>query len=182
MAISERRGGVVTLPNLLSLVRLALAPVFIVVSSDIVRMAILIVAVATEWLDGWLARHLGQTTRTGELLDPTADRLFVLSALAAMIAQGRLAAWELALLLFRDVFTALGGAVVALLHLPVALRARRPGKWVTTLQLLTLALLIVAPAYATGPVVLTGVAGVVAAADYLRFGVVSLRGARAQTH
>ena len=67
-----------TIPNLLSLLRLALVPVFLylIVSSQ-PGFAFLVLAVAsfTDWLDGYLARRLNQITRLGALLDPAADRL-----------------------------------------------------------------------------------------------------------
>jgi cardiolipin synthase len=67
-----------TIPNVLSMLRLALVPpflVFIVLGDYVAALVILIVASFTDLLDGYLARRLGQVTRLGQLLDPAADRL-----------------------------------------------------------------------------------------------------------
>ena len=73
-----------TIPNILSMLRLALVPVFLVfiVQGDyVVSLVVLIVASLTDLLDGYLARRLGQVTRLGQLLDPAADRLYIFAAL-----------------------------------------------------------------------------------------------------
>lgn len=164
-----------TWPNLFTMIRMAMAPLFLLARGDAERGAVLAVAGLTEWLDGWLARRLEQTSRIGEVLDPIADRLFMVCALAAFLADGRILLWELAVLLARDIFTALTGVVVLALGLRVRLKARRAGKWVTTLQLFTLVLLLVRPAWILPAVAVVGAASLVAIVDYAVAGLCSPR-------
>ena len=96
-----------TIPNALSALRLLGVPVFfwliIGPESDGLALAILIVSSFTDWLDGYLARRLNQFSRLGELLDPLADRLYVVAALAALYIRDLLPIWVVVLLILRDV-------------------------------------------------------------------------------
>ena len=94
-----------TIPNLLSLLRLALVPVFLylIVSSQ-PGLAFLVLAVAsfTDWLDGYLARRLNQITRLGALLDPAADRLYIFATLIGLAITNAIPAWLPAVVIGRD--------------------------------------------------------------------------------
>jgi cardiolipin synthase len=96
-----------TIPNALSGLRLLGVPVFfwLIVGpqSDGLALAILIASSFTDWLDGYLARRLNQFSRLGELLDPLADRLYVVAALAALYIRDLLPIWVVVLLILRDV-------------------------------------------------------------------------------
>ena len=96
-----------TIPNALSGLRLLGVPVFfwLIVGpeNDGLALAILIVSSFTDWLDGYLARKLNQFSRLGELLDPLADRLYVVAALAALYIRDVLPIWVVVLLILRDV-------------------------------------------------------------------------------
>lgn len=76
---------VLTVPNLISVVRLLGVPLFLylllVSEQDLAAVVVLTVGGSTDWLDGWLARRTGQVSRLGELLDPVADRLYILATL-----------------------------------------------------------------------------------------------------
>ena len=135
-----------TLPNLLSFARLPLAIAFVVVGSTGVRVAILIAASLTDLLDGWLARRMG-TTRLGALLDPIADKTFVLLAVSTLLFSGGLSIRDFLVVLSRDIATAIGFCVAYLLPGldPAEFRARWPGKLVTVLQLASLFALLVRP-------------------------------------
>lgn len=165
-ATSPRRERWLTPPTVLTLLRLALAPAFLLAPNDVWRGAVLIAASLTEFLDGWLARRTGQTSRIGELLDPVADRVFVLAALLTFIRLGRLDLGGLLLLLIRDLFTAVAAGVARLLRLPLRFRARLAGKIVTALQLLALVVLLVWPALIKPLLIVVALAGVVAIVDY----------------
>ncbi|MEU7618981.1 CDP-alcohol phosphatidyltransferase family protein [Micromonospora rifamycinica] len=82
---------VLTLPNLISFVRLLGVPLFLwlflVVEADVVAIVVLAVGGTSDWVDGWMARRLGQVSRLGELLDPLADRLYILATLLAFTAR-----------------------------------------------------------------------------------------------
>lgn len=105
-----------TLPNALSVLRLAGVPVFLylllVPRADLAALVVLAVGALTDWLDGKLARWLDQTSRIGELLDPAADRLYILAALAAFVVRDIIPLWLAVLLVGRDVV--LAGCLVVL--------------------------------------------------------------------
>ena len=94
-----------TLPNLLSLLRLALVPVFlylILTNQPLIAFLVLALASFTDWLDGYLARKLNQVTRIGALLDPAADRLYIFATLIGLAITGSIPAWLPAVVIGRD--------------------------------------------------------------------------------
>lgn len=102
-AVSDR---VLTVPNVISLVRLVLVPVFavlIAVGNDGWALVVLAVSGASDWLDGVLARRLGQVSKLGQMLDPAADRLFILVTLLGLAWRDLVPWWLVAVLVARDV-------------------------------------------------------------------------------
>jgi cardiolipin synthase (CMP-forming) len=164
-----------SVPNLLSLVRLPLAIAFLLTSQTAVRVVIIVAAAVSDYLDGWWARTRGPRTSTGALLDPITDKVFVVVALISFAVHGVLATWQLFVLLARDIFVAVGFLAVRLFRLDVPLEARFPGKLVTTLQLAAVLVLTLVPAATTALVSVTAVAGAWAILDYGRTGFVALR-------
>ena len=158
----------VTLPNAISLSRVALAAGFVAVEGSAPRLALIATASLTDFLDGWLARRRRVPSRFGALLDPVADRLFMLSVIASYVAGGLLAPWEGVALFFRDVMSVVGWFVarsVSWLR-PIRFRARPIGKVVTVGQLVTVVAVLLAPALVHPLVLLVGALGVAATADY----------------
>ena len=105
-----------TLPNILSMLRLALVPVFlvfIVLGDYVAALVILVIASLTDLLDGYLARRLRQVTRLGELLDPAADRLYIFAALVGLAANELVQWWIVVVIVARDVFLLSLGVVLA---------------------------------------------------------------------
>ncbi|GAA2350594.1 CDP-alcohol phosphatidyltransferase family protein [Saccharopolyspora halophila] len=96
-----------TLPNLLSVVRLAGVPLFLWLllgpQSDLLALLVLVVSGITDWLDGKLARWLNQYSRIGELLDPAADRLYIVATLAAFVLRDVIPWWAAVALVGRDI-------------------------------------------------------------------------------
>ena len=96
-----------TIPNALSAARLLGVPVFfwLIVGpeKDGLALIILVISSFTDWLDGYLARRLNQFSRLGELLDPLADRLYVVAALIALFVRELIPIWVVVALLLRDV-------------------------------------------------------------------------------
>jgi cardiolipin synthase len=107
-----REGGdpearIVTVPNALSALRLVGIPVFLwlvlVEEADVWAFVVLVVAGATDWLDGYLARRLDQGTRLGVLLDPLVDRLYIAATILGLAIRGVIPWWLVAVLVARDV-------------------------------------------------------------------------------
>ncbi|WP_305091492.1 CDP-alcohol phosphatidyltransferase family protein [Prescottella sp. R16] len=107
----EPTDRIVTIPNLLSLVRLAGVPVFLYLllgpQADGWALAILMLSGFTDWADGKLARLLNQMSRLGALLDPFVDRLYVITTLIAFVARDIIPWWVAAILIGRDLLLAL---------------------------------------------------------------------------
>jgi cardiolipin synthase (CMP-forming) len=84
-------GRILTVPNLISFARLLGVPLFLylflVARADGVAVAVLALGGTTDWVDGYVARRLRQVSRLGELLDPLADRLYILATLLALTAR-----------------------------------------------------------------------------------------------
>ncbi|MGW0504896.1 CDP-alcohol phosphatidyltransferase family protein [Micromonospora sp. NPDC003241] len=107
---------VLTLPNLISFVRLLGVPVFLylflVARADVAAIVVLAVGGTSDWVDGWIARRLRQVSRLGELLDPLADRLYILATLVAFTVR-EVVPWQFtAALLARELL--LAGSLVVL--------------------------------------------------------------------
>jgi cardiolipin synthase len=100
---------VLTVPNLISMLRLALVPVFavlIITSHDVAALLVLAFSGFTDWLDGAVARRLDQVSKLGQVLDPAADRLFILVTLVALAWRDVVPLWLLVVILSRDVLMA----------------------------------------------------------------------------
>ena len=95
-----------TIPNALSTLRLLGVPLFLWLllgpHADIAALVILAVSGFTDWADGVLARRLGQFSRLGELLDPAADRLYILATLVGLVARHGIPLWLALVLVGRD--------------------------------------------------------------------------------
>lgn len=107
-AQDRRTSAVFTIPNVLSMLRLAGVPLFLWLvlgpEEDVWALAVLMVSGITDWLDGYLARRLDQMSKLGEILDPVADRLYILATVFGL-AWRDIIPWWLALLLpARDLF------------------------------------------------------------------------------
>jgi cardiolipin synthase len=156
------------LPNLLSCSRLVLAAGFVASGATEARVGLIGVAAATDFLDGWLARRVHATSRWGALLDPIADRVFVLTVVGTFLFTGALSTSAYFILIMRDLATAVGFLVARIIPWlrPVEFKARILGKVVTVLQLFTLAAVLIAPLAV--PFLLAGVAtaSVLSIADY----------------
>jgi phosphatidylglycerophosphate synthase len=162
-----RSTSILTIPNLLSLARFPLAAAFLASSSVRMRTWILGLAALTDLLDGWLARR-GQSSQLGALLDPVADKTFVLIAVTAFLADGAISARDYLVVLSRDIMTVIGFFVATVTPgLKASMfKARLSGKVVTVLQLLALLLLLVRPAEFPSLIPLLAITSAWAVADY----------------
>jgi cardiolipin synthase len=107
-----------TLPNALSVLRLLGVPLFLWLllgpEADGWALVVLMVSGFTDWLDGKLARWLDQSSRLGALLDPAADRLYIVSTLIALAIRDIVPVWLVAVLVGREVV--LAGTLLVLRH------------------------------------------------------------------
>src|SRR5688500_16103257 len=141
------RGTFFNLPNSISLSCLLLAFLFVATGGVWQRIALILIAGFTDVLDGWLARRSRTASVAGALIDPIADRVFVLSAVTSYLIEGQLSTGQVFLFLARDIATAVGFIVARFIPglTAASFRARPVGKAVTVLQLVTLLAVIVAP-------------------------------------
>lgn len=103
-------------PNLLSILRLALVPVFLILlltEKHLLAIAVLALASLTDYLDGVFARKFNQVTRLGQLLDPAADRLYIFSTLIALSLTGHIPVWLAIIVVARDLMLGIVYPVLA---------------------------------------------------------------------
>lgn len=136
----------INVPNLLTLTRILLIPVFIVLFAtpdpdrSITAAIVFVVAAVTDLLDGYLARRSGQVTKLGKLLDPIADKLLVLSALILLVNVDRVSALVAILIIAREVAVTGIRAIAATEGMIIA--AETTGKYKMALQVVAIVLLI----------------------------------------
>lgn len=113
--VARARRAVLTVPNAISGLRLLLVPVFAVLlveNQDGWALLVLVVSGASDWLDGTLARAMDQRSRLGELLDPAADRLFILVTLAVLALRDVVPLWLVLVIVGRDLLLSVVLAVL----------------------------------------------------------------------
>jgi len=156
------------LPNTISLSRVVLTLAFVLVSGPWDRIALIAVAGFTDFIDGWLARHERSESTTGALLDPLADRVFVLVAISTYLVEGQLTTGQYFIFLTRDLATAVGFVVAKIIPTlrPAVFRARMLGKIVTVLQLLTLVAIVALPELTDLLIMTIGVVSLASIVDY----------------
>lgn len=165
------REALLWLLALLSLSRLAFAVLFVILTSGLARVLLVMLAGLTDFLDGWLARRYELTSRWGALLDPIADRAFVVVAFATIVFEGALTGLEFLIVIMRDLFTAIAFLFARSIRSlrTTEFRARFPGKVVTVLQLVTLLAVLLAPPLVVWLVIAVGVASIWAIGDYTAY-------------
>ena len=118
--VSDR---ILTIPNVITVVRLACLPVFLWLlfarENRVAAAALLGVLGATDFLDGYIARHFNQVSTVGKVLDPVADRLLFIVGVGAIVIDGSVPVWFAVVVLVREVLVA--GATLVL----AAMGARR---------------------------------------------------------
>jgi CDP-diacylglycerol--glycerol-3-phosphate 3-phosphatidyltransferase len=140
------RDELTDLPNLITLARIALIPAVLALTARggrgtaFLACGLFVLAAATDWLDGFLARRLGLVTVVGKFLDPLADKLIVLSTLVILVGAGRAPAWLTVLLMARELAVTGLRAIASQEGLVIA--AGTSGKIKTVFQLAGIALLL----------------------------------------
>lgn len=125
---------VITIPNLISFTRMLLIPLFawsfLTGGKDPLALSLLVVIGCTDWIDGYVARRIGQVSTLGKLLDPVADRLAIVVVLAALMFRGVVAFEVAAAVLLRDLIVSAVFPVLEAKGFP-RLSVNRTGKWAT---------------------------------------------------
>ena len=156
-------------PNLLTLFRMALIPVVVVLYfmpiAGVYVTAVFLLAGLTDWLDGYLARRLEQTSQFGEFLDPVADKLVVAAVLVLLVSDGDVLARVVSQKLFIVAVVVIIGREIAVSALRewVAQSGARAGMAVstlgkvkTTVQIIAIALLLYSQDLLGFPILLVG--------------------------
>ncbi len=169
-----------TLPNLLTMARIAVIPALVSVIyidgpiTAWIAFALFAAAAVTDYFDGWIARARGQLSDFGRVFDPIADKLLVAAALLMLVAVARAPVIAVGLILLREILiSGLREGLAGRIALPVS----RLAKWKTASQMVAIGVLLIAPAipavgllHAIGEGVLWFAAGLtcVTGLDYLR--------------
>jgi len=128
----------VSLPDQLTVARVAAVPVVVLLfawdfpNHAYWATAIFVVAMATDQIDGWLARRRGTSSPLGKLLDPVADKVLILATLVMLIGEGVAPAWMVALIVVREILVS--GLRLAAVERGVVLGARDLGRLKTWAQ------------------------------------------------
>jgi cardiolipin synthase len=113
----EATDRILTVPNVITLIRLGLLPVFLwllfVQENRAAAAGLLAVLGATDFLDGYIARHFHQVSELGKILDPVADRLLFFVAVGGILIDGSVPTWFAVAVLVREVLVAGGTLVLA---------------------------------------------------------------------
>lgn len=145
--------GFWSIPNLLTYGRIASAPLvgatFFIPGNmgPWIAFIIFVTASVTDYFDGYLARAWDQQSSLGRMLDPIADKLLVAVSILVLVADGILAGWTIwaaIIILMREILVS--GLREFLAELQVSVPVTRLAKWKTTLQLVAIAALLIAPA------------------------------------
>lgn len=136
-------GSLLSLPNLITLIRLCAVPFafWLVIDRALgAAFGLFVVAGASDAVDGWLARRLGGGTRLGAMLDPVADKALLVTMYVTLAVIGALPGWLATLVVFRDLLIVGGVLVLGLLGQPPAIRPLFVSKVNTLLQIVLVAL------------------------------------------
>ena len=119
----ERADAILTVPNVISLIRLCCLPLFLYLlfgrENRAAAAGLLAILGCTDWVDGYIARHYNQVSELGKILDPVADRLLFFVAAGGILIDGSVPTWFAVTVLVRETVVAIATLVLA------ALGARR---------------------------------------------------------
>ncbi|RMH86206.1 MAG: CDP-diacylglycerol--glycerol-3-phosphate 3-phosphatidyltransferase [Calditrichaeota bacterium] len=136
-----------TVPNQLTILRILLTPVFLFLilqkkpSAQLAGSIVYCIAALTDWYDGWYARKFGVITRTGQFMDPLADKILVSSALIAFVALDYVIPWMVWVIIARDAF--ITSVRIYALHVNKPIITHILAKWKTFAQMLTIFLILI---------------------------------------
>lgn len=123
-----------TVPNIISVIRLSLVPVFFIFlldGYDFISAVLYALAAGTDWLDGQIARHTNRVSKLGQLLDPAVDRILMVAGVLGLFLVERLPLWIILAVLIRDLILLIGGGYF-LRHYHIRVAVIYLGKVATT--------------------------------------------------
>lgn len=135
---------VLTIPNVISFIRLCMVPVYLVLllnGQNISAAIVFAVAAATDFLDGQIARRTHCVSKLGQLLDPVVDRTLMVAGVLGVFLAGRVPLWIIILIVARDALV-LGGGAWLLFKRSIRIPVIYPGKFATTFLFIGFAALI----------------------------------------
>lgn len=125
---------VLTVPNVISFVRLLLVPVYLVLLFNGYRvesLVVFVIAAASDFVDGQVARRTNQVSKLGKLLDPAIDTILMFTGVIGVVVIGDLPAWFAIYIVLREAFLLIGGFIL-LKNFEVRVPVIYPGKFATT--------------------------------------------------
>jgi cardiolipin synthase (CMP-forming) len=147
-----------TIPNIITLVRILLTPLFIIflIQGNYHRALLLfILAGVSDLADGLIARVWHQKSRLGSYLDPLADKCLMAASFVTLSIYKQIPSWLTVVVLSRDLALALGVLIFRLADIPLVVRPSLAGKWTTTFQLTTIGFVLLSKIVPIHPLVLT---------------------------
>jgi cardiolipin synthase len=157
MASSPVSQARLTIPNLITLFRIILTPLFIIflIQGNYRKaLAVFVLAGMSDMADGLIARTWQQKSRLGSYLDPLADKLLMAASFVTLSIYHQIPSWLTVVVLSRDVVLALGVVIFRLADIPLVVRPSLAGKWTTTFQLTTVGFVLLNKIWAFPPLVL----------------------------
>jgi cardiolipin synthase (CMP-forming) len=134
-----------TIPNVITLIRILLTPLFIIFLIQGFyhkALAIFVLAGLSDLADGLIARVWHQKSRLGSYLDPLADKVLMAASFVTLSIYREIPSWLTVVVLSRDVALALGILIFRLADIPLIIRPSLAGKWTTTFQVTTVFLVL----------------------------------------
>lgn len=145
MSFRPAAQGSFTIPNLITLIRILLTPLFIIFliqGRHRQALVVFILAGVSDLADGLIARWWQQKSRLGSYLDPLADKLLMSASFVTLSIAHVIPSTLTVMVISRDVILGLGALILRLNDYPLVIRPSLAGKWTTTLQLITVGLVL----------------------------------------
>ena len=129
-----------TVPNLITMIRIILTPIFIIYLINdqlLTGLVVLVICGISDGIDGLVARMFDQKSKLGTYLDPLADKIILVSAFVALTFRGFLPSWLTVMVISRDIMILLGVFILFMNNLEFNIRPAVPSKITTCLQFVT---------------------------------------------
>ena len=165
-----------TIPNVITLIRILLTPLFVIFLIQGYyhkALAVFVLAGLSDLADGLIARVWHQKSRLGSYLDPLADKLLMAASFVTLSIYRQIPPWLTVVVISRDLALALGVLIFRLAEIPLVIRPSLAGKWTTTLQVATVFLVLLGKLWTVPSLVLwiffwaTGILTTISGVHYL---------------